>query len=511
MARSETREVGASGGGFPLTAEHPQQRTLLSETYVPRVMPPILGTLDMTALFVLAVFWISNITGVVTGGAAGFTYWILCAVTFLIPCAIVITQLGVMFPHEGSLYNWTYQALGGFWSFFISLCGWLPGVLSLVSAAFVVVNCLQTLNSQWLVTAWQQGFAIIGVIILVGILSIQRTRMVQNIINYVAVMIALTVLLLGLAGIIWLLQGKPSATNLGDISGWAINLNPQTGNVYLLGTVTLALLGANMPLNMGGEIANRGAITRHLLWGTLFVLVSYLVVTFAVLVVEGQNAAFSATNSVTLLIDTVDRSLGRVVGDITFIGIILFFLVVGVFENCISARLLMVAAIDNRLPKRLGQLNKHRVPVNALVFQTVVAVFYTAIIFFIVPNIALLGNTNNLTIEAYTVTAAGLLLVWAFSFIFPFLNLAVLYFRDQRTFLQKCIFPLPVLWGSIVLGPMVCVAAIVDTLLYSWLPTLIPNSAWWEIVGGITAICLILSAIGTMFARSEAYWEEMSA
>ncbi len=32
-----------------------------------------------------------------------------------------------------------------------------------------------------------------------------------------------------------------------------------------------------MPLNTGGEIATPRAITRHLLWGSLFVLIGYLI------------------------------------------------------------------------------------------------------------------------------------------------------------------------------------------------------------------------------------------
>ncbi len=506
-----------SGATSPVSVEHaapirvPERNALLSETYIPLVMPPILGSLDMTAAYIMAVFWVSNITGVATGGAASFTYWLLCGLLFFVPCAVVIAQLGVLYPHEGSLYNWTYHTLGAFWSFFVSLCGWLPGILSLVSAAFVIVNLLQAINSTWLPQAWQQGLVILAVITVMGLLSVQRFRLVQNLINYAAFATLVAVVLIGLAAVVWLLRGKPAATNLGDLSGWAISVNPQTTNLYLLGTVTLALLGANMPLNFAGEMAvtrTRKSITRHLLWGSVLVMGGYLLLTFAVLVVEGQNGALATPNPVFLLIDTVDKGLGKIAADVTFIGIMCFFVVVGVFENCTSARLVLVASVDRRLPLGIGKLNKHRVPANALLFQTIVAAAYTALIFFIAPLLTILGDPSVLTIKAYEVTAAALVLAWAFSFMFPFINLAILYVRNRAFVLSKKIVPIPILWVSIVLGPIVCAAAIVDSLAYSWIPSLIPNALWLVLVGGIILVCLVIITIISLFANSEAAWED---
>src|SRR5947209_12752291 len=110
---------------------------LFSEHYVPQTMPQFMSPLGLTILFTLSLFWISNVTSTVIGGAAAFTYWIFGAVAFFIPCCIVCAQLGVMFPHEGSIYNWTYRAfgtisqgLGSFMSFFVGMCAWLPGLLS---------------------------------------------------------------------------------------------------------------------------------------------------------------------------------------------------------------------------------------------------------------------------------------------------------------------------------------------------------------------------------------------
>jgi len=51
-----------------------------------------------------------------------------------------------MFPNEGSLYNWTHRAFGGYWSFFVSFCAWFPCILLMIVASDGVVGYVQGLN-----------------------------------------------------------------------------------------------------------------------------------------------------------------------------------------------------------------------------------------------------------------------------------------------------------------------------------------------------------------------------
>jgi amino acid transporter len=483
---------------------------LASEEYTVKAMPPILNTLDMTSIYLVAIFFIINGVSAAGGGAAGFTYWIVCGLTFFVPCAIATAQLGVMFPHEGSLYNWTHKALGGYWSFFIGFCAWFPGVLVIISGADGVVSCIQALNGSWLSPAYQQGLVIIGIIILSGIVSVQRFRTVQNIVNVVIIFTFLAVALIGISGALWLLKGHASATSFKNLTDWAISWNPKNTNIGLFGTITLAYLGTEVPLNMGGEIMGRKVVTRHLLWGTLLVFVGYFVTTFSLAVVQGPTAIASASNPVSVLVGTVDTNLGKFAGSVTALCITAFFVTVPIVYNYAFARLLLVAGIDKRLPPSVGKLNKNRVPSTAIIFQTVVTGLLTAVIFFVVPYVARIGRPEDLANEVYFVVQAATTLVWAVSCIFFFVNLAIFFTRDRRTFHLHRIFPMPVLVISIIIGPIACVFAIVDTLLNSWISGLIPNTNWWYIVGGLTLFCLIVAAIGSMLASSEADWQNSS-
>ena len=221
---------------------------LLSEHYASRVLPRLLGTGDLTSLFLLNVFWVTNVTPLAAGGPAGFTYWLIGGILFFIPCSLALAQLAALFPSEGGIYAWTAHAFGSRWAFFVGICAWLPGVLSIVNAAAAFVSCLQAVNSSWLLASWQQGLAIGGVLAFVVILSCQRTRRVQHVLNAAVVLMGVATLLIGASAVIWLISGHPSATSFTILSGWQIVPFGTQSNLAILGSVVLALMGSYMKL-----------------------------------------------------------------------------------------------------------------------------------------------------------------------------------------------------------------------------------------------------------------------
>src|SRR2546423_10190347 len=181
------------------TAESGSSDVLRSERIAAGILPKVLNSFDMVAIFVAIVLFISN-AGVIPGaGASAYIYWILGFLTFLIPGAIVTGQLGLMFPGEGSIYVWTNKAFGAFLGFFAGFCAWWPGVLVMIATGDAVVSLIQQLNSNFLTEPWQQGVVIIAVIAFSFVLSILRFRVTQNFVNIVFVAYGGALLLIGLA------------------------------------------------------------------------------------------------------------------------------------------------------------------------------------------------------------------------------------------------------------------------------------------------------------------------
>src|SRR5579871_3854303 len=232
------------------TAESSGGEVLRSERIAGGILPKVLNSFDMVAIFVAIVLFISN-AGVMASGAgpSAYVYWILGFITFLIPGAIVTGQLGLMFPGEGSIYVWTTKAFGSFMGFFAGFCAWWPGVLVMIATGDAVVSLIQQLNSNFLTQPWQQGLVIILVIAFSFLLSILRFRVTQNFVNIVFLAYGGAILLVGLAGVLWLIGGHAPQADF-SASSWSLN----GGNWTFFGLVILALLGIEVPLNMGVEI-----------------------------------------------------------------------------------------------------------------------------------------------------------------------------------------------------------------------------------------------------------------
>src|SRR5690242_18905595 len=79
-------------------------------------------------------------------GTSSVSLWILAALLFFVPMAMVINELSSRFPHEGGLYVWSKEAFGDFhgfvagWTYWIYTIFYFPGLLlaSAAMSAYVV-------------------------------------------------------------------------------------------------------------------------------------------------------------------------------------------------------------------------------------------------------------------------------------------------------------------------------------------------------------------------------------
>jgi amino acid transporter len=503
MLGTQTQPVSHEGQGTPLTM-------LPSERRIPQMLPPVLGTTDLVALFLLNVYWVTNITPIAIGGASGFLYWVICGGAFFVPCSFVMAQLAKMYPYEGGVVSWTYHALGSKWSFFVGICAWLPGILSIVNAAAASISLVQAVQPNWLSETWQQGLVMIALLLFCGLLACQRTRMVQHVLNgSVAAMGIATILVLA-ATIQWLVTGHHPLSSLALSS---MSITPS--NIAILGSATLALFGSNMPLALLGEVPQSQrshANIQHLWWGTSLTLLGYVVFTLAVLTIQGTNAALQTVNPMILLLTTVQQVFGPLGGKLMALCLGFYFLMIPVALHLCFSRLLVVFSLDRRISLWFSRVTRHRVPRNAMVAQITITVAVAVVIYFLVPAI-FPGNAADLSSIAYNILGASLLLVWAVSFIFPFVDAIVLAFRARDLLVQQRLLPMPILLPLLLLcvvtGSALCLASIIFTMMNSFIPGLMPNSTWWYVIGGIALSCLITFAALSALSHSEARWEEL--
>lgn len=146
-------------------------------------------------------------------------------------------------------------------------------------------------------------------------------------------------------------------------------------------------------------------------------------------------------------------------------------------------------------------------PVAAIWAGTLFAVLLVAILFFVVPLFTIFGNTQTLNSDAYLITAAGLLLVWAFSFLFPFIDFCVLFVRSPALFKGKLLMPTPILFGCCIVGPLICILTMLDIITNSFAPALIDAGHWTLFVVAFMITSLAICGICAMLASAQASFE----
>ena len=491
---------------------------LRSERIAGGILPKVLNSFDMVVIVVAIILWISNSAVVAGAGPAAFIYWGLGFITFLIPGAIVTGQLGLMFPGEGSIYVWTTKAFGRFTGFIAGFCAWWPGVLLMIAAGDVIVSLIQHLgtlfNLHLLQEPGQQGFVIMITLVLTYVLSILRFRVTQNLVNMLFLAYGCAILLIGLAGALWLITGHTARTNFSFQSGnWGLH----TSNFTFYGTVILALLGIEVPLNMGVEIRDVRSIKRYLIWGTIIVMIAYLITTLTLMVVvphHYQGSPAGISEAVKMGFGPAGTVLSAIV-DVLLIG---FFVFSSTAYNYSYARLLFVSGLDRRLPAIISKVSSKRVPWVAILTQTIIGISFTAIIFVLAPSVILFKaaeSSTGLSTVVYSILMASVTVVWCVSMTFLFIDVIIIRRRHRDLFQRIRLAPVWVFYLCSVVGTIASIFGIVVIFTSPWTNFFSARRWWqWDIwIVGITAASLLVAVvsfyIGQRTVKSELRDEEI--
>jgi glutamate:GABA antiporter len=492
------------------------QDELLSERVAGGILPKVLNSFDMVAIFVAIVLFITNAAVIQSAGPTAFGWWILGFLAFLIPGAIVTGQLGVMFPGEGSIYLWTNKAFGPFWGFFAGFCAWWPGVLVMVATGVVSITFLGFVFpgsvGSWSIQV--QGLLIIGFILLSAVLAVLRFRVTQNIVNVVFVLYGLGIGLMLLAGIVHLAGGHAAVTDPTDFGAWkpSADTGVNFSNWTFFGLVILALLGVEVPLNMGVEIRDVRAITRYLFWGSLAVMAAYLVATWAVMVTvpaaDGQSA------QITAVAEVVRIGLGGFWGDLVALILAGFFLFITVVYNYSFARLIFVSGLDRRLPRVMSHVNANKVPDVAVWVQTVIAAVFTLLAFVVLPSASSGGAAVDVQTRIYDVLQAAVTVIWCVSMVVLFIDVLIILRRFQSAFEARRLAHPGVFWLCSIVGALAALIGIIATLSGSWTPLIsndggtvsiagaeIAYGTWFWWVGGIAVASMVVGALLYLLGR----------
>jgi glutamate:GABA antiporter len=487
---------------------------LPSEQRTGHLLPRVLSPVDLLAVYIASVLFIpivSIVEGTQEAGMATYLYWMIGTVTLLIPGAVITGQLTRFMPVDGAIYIWTHRAFGPLWGFFTGFCTWFAGILVLFSTVVAIPEVVQGIwrgwlgtSTHWLGASWQQGLFVVGVLLLVGWLSTWPLRLIMHIARIVVLLYLLGILVVGSGGIVWLLSGHPlqpapTTSHLGfDIQ-----------RIVVYSVILLALLGIEVPFNMTAETTQPHAARLFLRWGPPLVLLAYLLGTFAVKTVLPQQTAGAPYSTLSVVQMVFGMPAAVTVGCI----FVCFFVIMSVIYNVAFARILFVAALDQRLPSGLARVNRFAAPSRATTIQTIIALIMTISAFLIGP-LVFAPQTARFSLEVYSVSQGITAAIWCLSMLILFLDLPILLGRF-RTFLEslpdQLIAPRWILYLCAAGGAMTSLVGIWATFAQSWEPDLISTAHWRQWVGLSVLILLALGLLGAAYPRLWARLEQQTA
>jgi amino acid transporter len=317
-----------------------------------------MGFWDVLLFNIAAVLGPRWIAAAAHNGTSSISLWVLAAVFFFLPTALIVVELSTRFPEEGGIYMWSKHAFGEFhgfvagWTYWVYTFFYFPGLLmaSTAMAAYIGGSGAAHLaqNRTFLLAG---SFLLLGIAVVLNIIGLNIGKWLQNaggIGTYVPLL-----MLVGMGVYVWHEHG--SVTHF----TWS-NMMPtwDWGTVNFWPQIAFAFTALELCSTMSEEVRDpQKTFPRAILSSGVLIAVAYLAGTFAVLAilpagsVDPKSGVFQAL------------ALGSTRLGIAFFGITAAFLVLfgnagGVGTTVAGvARVPFVVGIDRYMPAAFGKIH----------------------------------------------------------------------------------------------------------------------------------------------------------
>ena len=382
-----------------------------------------MGFWDVLLFNIAAVLGPRWIAAAGHNGSSSISLWVLAAVFFFVPGALVINELSSRFPHEGGLYVWSREAFGDFhgfiagWTYWIYTVFYFPGLLlaSASMSAYII-------GGRGIALAQDRTFllvvslAMLLVAVLLNIIGLNIGKWLQNaggVGTYVPLM-----MLAGIAAVVALHRGSATHFTLANmLPAW----NWDTVNFW--SQIAFAFTGLELVSAMSDEVHNpQRTLPRAVFGAGALIALMYIVGTFSVLAlvpateIDPQSGVFHA-----ITIGSVAMRLG-------FLGILAAILVTagnagGVGSTVAGvARVPFVVGIDRYLPAAFGKIHpRWKTPYVSILVQAGIS-----------GGILLVSQVNETTRGAYQFLIDAAIILYFIPFLYMFAAVIKLARRKDR-------------------------------------------------------------------------------
>jgi amino acid transporter len=308
-------------------------------------------------------------------GTSSISLWVIAALFFFVPTAMVINELSSRFPEEGGLYVWAKEAFGDFhgfvagWNYWIYTVFYFPGLLlaSAAMSAYIIGEGGGTLSqNRTFLLLVSLGLLLVAVVL--NVIGLNVGKWLQNaggVSTYVPLLI-----LIGIAVILGLRHGSVihfTASNIWPHWDW--------DTVNFWSQIAFAFTGLELVSAMSAEVKDPArTLPRAVFAAGALIAAMYVAGTVAVLVlVPAPDVSATAGVFHAITVGSIALKIGAV-------GILAAILVTvgnagGVGSTVAGiARVPFVVGIDCYLPKAFGKIHpRWKTPYVAIIVQAFVS------------------------------------------------------------------------------------------------------------------------------------------
>ena len=348
-----------------------------------------LGVFSLAMINVIAVDSLRSIPAGAEYGLALISFYLLAALFFFIPTALISAELATAWPNTGGAYIWIRTAFGqriGFfaiWLQWIYNVVWYPTILSFIAATLAYLIDPKLVQHK--------GFVLSVVLItwwLVTILNSMNLKVSSRISTFGALIGTLIpMLVITILGVTWLAHQHPT-TIIFSTSALMPNFS-NVNHLTFLTTIIFGLMGLEMSAVHAGDVRNpQRDYPRALLLSAGLILTSLILASLAVALVippTKLSVLSGLTDAYIAFFDAYHLT--------TLIPIIIALIIIGSFCSVSTwvigpTRGLLIAARETDFKKMtwLLKVNKHEMPVGLLILQGVIVTLLCSI-FILMPSV----------------------------------------------------------------------------------------------------------------------------
>ncbi len=428
-------------------------------------------------------------------GTSSISLWVLAAVFFFVPGALVINELSSRFPEEGGLYVWSREAFGPFhgfvagWTYWIYTFFYFPGLLlASASMAAYIMGGRGSVLAQDRTFQLTVSLGILLVAVVLNIIGLKIGKWLQNaggVGTYVPLL-----MLVGIAAVLYLRHG--SATHF-TVANMMPTWNWDTVNFW--SQIAFAFTGLELVSAMSEEVRNpRRTLPRAVFGAGALIALMYIVGTFAILSLvpaadlDPQSGVFNAI------------TVGSVALKVGFLGVLAAILVTfgnagGVGSTVAGiARVPFVVGVDRYLPAAFGKIHpKWKTPWVSILVQAVIS-----------AAILLGSQINETTQGAYQKLIDAGIILYFIPFLYMFAAAIKLARRKDRN--EN---PHAVLVPGGILGVWICGGLGFAVVLGGILLSLFPPGSTTDKLGFF--LWLVAATAGSILIGLLLYWRGVRA